>query len=107
VRCQPGADLRQLCYAHMTPGQRTILSGSALDGREARWLGFRDRQVTVLERREQGPKRHWLRAALRRAGRPEPVIPTTTLQQALGAPMPGMALLRALSVGDDEAAVEL
>lgn len=106
VRCQPGADLRELCYAHMTPGPRVILSGSVLEGREARWLGFRDRQVTVLERHDPMP-RHWLEAALRRASRAEPIIATAAVEQALGGAMPGMALLRALSVGDDEAAAEL
>lgn len=107
VRCPPGADLRELCYASMSPGPKLILSGSALDGREARWLGFRDRQVTVLERREPNSQRHWLGAALRRASRPEPVIATAAVEQALGGAMPGMALLRALSVGDDEAVAEL
>ena len=48
VECQPGADLRGLTYAHVTPGPHRILSGSALDGRSAHWLGARDRQVTVL-----------------------------------------------------------
>ncbi|MFD2648335.1 Na(+)-translocating NADH-quinone reductase subunit A [Devosia albogilva] len=106
VRCPPGADLRELCYAFMSPGPRIILSGSVLDGRELRWLGFHDRQVTVLERREPTP-RHWLESALRRASRPEPVIATAAVEQALGGAMPGMALLRALSVGDDEAAIDL
>ena len=107
VRCQPGADLRELCYAQMTPGPRVILSGSILEGREARWLGFRDRQVTVLERHDPKPPRHWLEAALRRASRAEPIIATAAVEQALGGAMPGMALLRALSVGDDEAAADL
>lgn len=107
VRCQAGADLRELCYAHMTPGPRTILSGSVLEGREARWLGWRDRQVTVLERHDAHPQPHWLEGALRRASRPEPIIPTSAVEHALGGPMPGMALLRALAIGDDEAAAEL
>lgn len=107
VRCPPGADLHELCHALLSPGPRTILTGSALDGREARWLGFRDRQATVLKRGEPGPPRHWLGAALRRASRPEPIIATAAVEHALGGTVPGMALLRALSVGDDEAAVGL
>lgn len=107
VRCQAGADLRELCYAHMTPGPRTILSGSVLEGREARWLGWRDRQVTVLERSDAQSQLHWLGGALRRAARPEPVIATSAVEHALGGAMPGMALLRALAIGDDEAAAEL
>src|SRR5690606_15899050 len=93
--------------AFMSPGPRMILSGSVLGGHEARWLGFRDRQVTVLERREPKRQRHWLEDALRRASRPEPIIATAAVEQALGGPMPGMVLLRALSVGDDEAVAEL
>jgi len=91
----------------MTPGPRAILSGSVLEGREVRWLGWRDRQVTVLERPEARPQQHWLKGALRRASRPEPVIATSAVEHALGGAMPGMALLRALAVGDDEAAQEL
>src|SRR5690606_36567142 len=58
IRCQPGADLRELCYAHMSPGPRVILSVSVLDGRESRWLGWRDRQATVLKRKEPASQRH-------------------------------------------------
>lgn len=107
VRCQPGADLRELCYAHMRPGQNHILSGSLIDGREARWLGFADRQASVVMRRDAKPARNWLEAALRRAAQPEPLIPTMALEQALGDYAPGVALLRALSVGDDETVAEL
>jgi Na+-transporting NADH:ubiquinone oxidoreductase subunit A len=107
VRCQPGADLRALTFAHMTPGPRAILSGSAIEGRESRWLGLRDRQVTVLPRRMPASAPHWLGAALRRASRPEPVIATAAVEQALGGLLPAMPLLRALAVGDDEAAVQL
>ena len=107
VRCQPGADLRELCHAQMKPGPHTILSGSALDGREARWLGWRARQVTVLERPDTQTQPNWLESALRRASRPEPVIATSAVEHALGGAMPGMALLRALAIGDDETAAEL
>lgn len=107
VHCQPGADLRELCYADMLPGQKLILSGSALDGQASRWLGFRARQVTVLERAKSRPKRHWLDAALRGASRPEPTIPTAALEHAMEDYVPALPLLRALSVGDDETVVDL
>lgn len=107
VRCQPGADLRELCYKHSKPGQTVVLSGSVIDGAPSRWLGYHDRQVTVLDSSNSRPQQHWLDAALRRASRPEPIIATAAVEQALGGLMPGMALLRALSVGDDEAAQEL
>lgn len=107
VHCQPGADLRDLCYPDMLPGQKRILSGSVLDGRESRWLGMRDRQVTVLDEVEPSARRHWLRAALARASRPEPIIPTAALEQAMGDYAPALPLLRALSVGDDETVMDL
>lgn len=107
VRCQPGADLRALCHAHMRPGENTILSGALLDGEVARWLNLWDRQASVIVRKDARPQRNWLEAALRRASGPEPVIPTAALEQALGGYAPGMALLRALSVGDDEAVADL
>lgn len=107
LRCQPGADLREICHAHMSPGQNLILSGSMLDGVPSRWLGFRHRQVTVIRRPPVPAARHWLQAALYGASRPEPVIATAAVREALGGLVPGMALLRALSVGDDEAAAEL
>jgi Na+-transporting NADH:ubiquinone oxidoreductase subunit A len=107
VRCQPGADLREICYKHSKPGQTVILSGSVLDGAPSRWLRYHDRQVTVLGRSDTKPQQHWLDAALRRASRPEPIIATAAVEQALGGMMAGMALLRALSIGDDEAAVDL
>ena len=106
VRCQPGADLREICYKYSKPGQTVILSGSVLDGSPSRWLGFHDRQVTVLDRSDSKPHQHWLDAALRRASRPEPIIATAAVEQALGGIMAGTALLRALSVGDDEAAAD-
>ena len=89
------------------PGPRTILSVSALDGREARWRGGRARQMTVLKRPGTTARRHWLHSALRGAAPAEPLIATAAVEQAMGGGMPGMALLRALSVGDDEAAAEL
>jgi Na+-transporting NADH:ubiquinone oxidoreductase subunit A len=107
VRCQPGADLRGLCHAHLRPGPHVLLSGSSLDGREARWLDFRARQVTALSRPQDAPRPHWFRAALGRASRPLPVIPTAALDQALGGALPTTALLRALAAGDPETAVRL
>jgi Na+-transporting NADH:ubiquinone oxidoreductase subunit A len=107
VRCQPGADMRGLSRGHVQPGPHAILSGSALDGHEARWLAHRDRQVTVIDRLGGGQGGHWLLSALRRASRPVPVIPTAALEQSLGGALPAAALVRALSSGDSETAVRL
>src|SRR5690606_36859098 len=84
-----------------------LISGSALEGREARWLGPRERLATALPRHRAEPRPHWFRAALRGASRPLPVIPTAALDRALGGAMPAAALVRALSAGDEESAVRL
>lgn len=107
LRCQPGADLRGLAHGVVRPGPHRLLTGSVLDGREARWLGWRDRQVTVLPREDAPPRPHWFRAALTRAARPRPLIPTAALDQALGGALPAAVLARALGAGDDETAARL
>jgi Na+-transporting NADH:ubiquinone oxidoreductase subunit A len=107
VRTQPGADLRGLTYQAVSPGAHTLLSGSPLDGRAARWLGARDRQVTAMWRADAPPRRHWLGAILSRPALPAPVIPTGALDQSLGGAFPAMALVRALTSGDDETAMAL
>lgn len=107
VRCQPGADLRGLTRARVLPGPHDLLSGSALDGRPALWLGSRDRQVTALPRAQRPAGRHWFRAALDRAARHAPIIPTAALDQALGGDLPAAALVRALAAGDAEGLIRL
>lgn len=107
LRCQIGADMRALTYGAIHPGPHRILSGSALDGRPGHWLAPRDRQVTVLHGEEAAPKPHWFLAALTRWSLPRPVIPTAALDAAAGGAFPVMAMIRALSVGDDETAIRL
>ena len=107
VRCQPGADLRGLSHGLVKPGRHAILSGSALDGHEARWLGLRHRQATVLSGDAGSHRRHWFLSALQGASRPLPIIPTAAVDQAMGGALPAAALLRALSAGDAETAVKL
>ncbi|SFD26957.1 Na(+)-translocating NADH-quinone reductase subunit A [Tropicimonas isoalkanivorans] len=102
VRCQPGADLRELCHGIVAPGPHTIVSGSALDGREAHWLRHRDRQVTVLGGKPKRRAPHWFLSALETASRPKPLIPTAALDQALGGDLPAAPFLRALTSGDTE-----
>jgi Na+-transporting NADH:ubiquinone oxidoreductase subunit A len=79
-----------------------VLSGSALDGRESHWLLLRDRQVTVLDSPHRQAAPHWFKAALARASKPKPLIPTAALDQAMGGAVPAMPFLRALSCGDAE-----
>lgn len=107
VRAQPGADLRELTLRAVAPGAHVLMSGSPLDGHEAHWLAPRHRQITVLPRPQNDKPPHWFVAALTRSGLPKPVIPTAALTQAFGAALPAVALVRALSAGDDEMAMKL
>lgn len=107
VRCQPGADLRALCFDIVKPGPHRLLAGSYLDGVESRWLGTRSRQVAALSGVGPKFKQHWFSAALRRAGRPLPIIPTAALEQAFGGLVPSAALVRAISSNDSETATRL
>ena len=107
VRCQPGADLRALCFDIVKPGPYRLLAGSYLDGVESRWLGARSRQVTALGGAAAMIKKHWFSAALRSAGRPLPAIPTAALEQAFGGLLPCAALVRAIASNDAETATRL
>jgi len=107
LRTHPGADLRQLTRRLVAPGPHVLLSGSALDGKSARWLGARDRQVTVLPRTGERRAAHWLVAALTASAGGRPAIPTAALTQSLGAALPAAAFIRAIGAGDDETAVKL
>ncbi|WP_180897947.1 Na(+)-translocating NADH-quinone reductase subunit A [Martelella soudanensis] len=107
VRCQPGADMRGLCLGFVRPGPHHIMAGSHIDGHSGHWLGPRDRQVTVLGDSAGHRRNHWFSAALTKAARPLPIIPTTALEQALGGDIPAVALIRALSSGDQENAARL
>jgi len=107
IRCQPGADLRALTFDIAKPGSHRLLSGSALDGVEARWLGRWQRQVTAVAGTSRDGYPHWFSAALRHAGRPMPIIPTAALDHALGRMLPVIPLVRALASNDAETATRL
>lgn len=107
VRCQPGADLRALTFDIVRPGPHRLLSGSAQDGVEARWLGRWHRQATTVAAAPDAAHRHWFSVALRRARRPLPIIPTAALDHAFGGLLPAAALVRALAANDAETATRL
>ncbi|SFD84710.1 Na+-transporting NADH:ubiquinone oxidoreductase subunit A [Roseivivax sediminis] len=106
LRCQPGADMRGLSHGHVRPGPHVLMAGSPLDGREARWLGPRERQVTVNPQ-ARAASRHWFQSALTRSSTQVPVIPTAALEQSVGGAFPAAAMIRALASGDDETAMKL
>ena len=107
VRCQPGADLRALTFDIARPGPHRLMSGSALDGIEGRWLGAWHRQVAAIA--AAGPERrpHWFSAALRRSSRPLPIIPSAALDHAFGGILPAAPLVRAIAANDTETAIRL
>ena len=107
VRTQPGADLRGLTQSDVLAGPHRLISGSPLDGVEARWLGVRDRQVSVRRHKPPEPERHWFTEALMRRALPKPMIPTAALSQSFGASLPSAAFVRALTAGDSETAINL
>ena len=80
------------------------LSGNALSGREALYLGRYDDQVTLLPKTPSRPGHRW-KNWLYPVGRA--LIPTRALEQALAVGIPPVPLLRALAVGDCEAAERL
>lgn len=106
VRTHPGADLRQLTQRIVAPGPHVVMSGSPLDGHPAHWLAPRHRQVTVLPRETSRRRPHWLVAALTQSAGAKPAIPTAALSQAFGTALPALPFIRALSSGDDEAAMK-
>lgn len=107
LNTHPGADLRQLTQHIVVSGPHILMSGGHLDGRAARWLGQRHRQVTVLPRTAARKRRHWLIQALTQSATLRPAIPTAALTQSFGAALPAPALIRALGAGDSETAMAL
>lgn len=101
-----GADLHALVRADLTRGNKAILSGPLISGRESSFLGRYDRQATIIERHRPA-RSHWLVEALRKAQKTAPFIPTQALEQSLGSNAPVVPLLRALSITDVEAAERL
>lgn len=114
VRTFTGASLQDLTREEILPARdgsaAIILSGSPLAGRPASWLGRYHQQITLLS---DAPARKetagWgLLARFKRPpSRPGPIVPTAALEKMLGFDIPAVPFLRALSVGDAEAASRL
>ena len=105
LRTVAGASIRELAADEDTgAGPARVLSGSPLSGRDAAWLGRYHRQVTMIDAAPQIPRR-W-RGAGGKPG-PRPIIPTAALERALPAGFLPVPLIRALAVGDVDAAARL
>jgi len=106
VRVPAGACLDDLLAGELEDDDMRILSGPAIAGRRSRFLGRYHCQVTVLP--DDRPQRARGRMSrLFAFGQAAPVIPCAALEQAFGLDLPLVPLLRALSVGDLEAAARL
>lgn len=106
IRAPAGSNLDELVEGELQEGQLQILSGPAIAGRRARFLGRHHWQVTALPN-DRPPRRHGWLSSLLAFQQSEPVIPSEVLEQAFGLDFPVVPLLRALCVGDVETAARL
>lgn len=108
VRTCLGADIHALSSGEITVqnGQQLarVLSGDEMTGREAGYLGRYHQQITIADKPSE--KRSW-RLLSRPSTAQGALIPTGVLEQALAVDIPPVPLMRALSVGDSEAAKRL
>lgn len=102
LRTFQGADLRQLAADDMTSGAIRVVSGPAIGGREARFLGRYHRQVSVLAVPEQRQRPAWLATLGDRA-----ILPLPAYDQVMPLGLLAIPLLRALAAGDVETAERL
>lgn len=108
VRTCLGANLHDVCQDQMsfeqTQGAVEIWSGDKQAGREAAFLGRYDQQITITSKT---PDRSWWQKVLRPPCAPRALIPMAGLERALAIDVLPVPLMRALSVGDSEAANRL
>ena len=109
IRTISGASIRDLTLGEEVDGQSVrFISGSRLSGRDSAWLGRNHRQVTMIDAPAAHPRRRWSPAFWGRVRSvPRPIIPTSALERTLPAGFLPVPLVRALSVGDVEAAARL
>ena len=102
-----GASLREACDGEVrtdTKQTTQIFSGAPLTGRDAAFLGRFHDQITIAEKATHSLVGNWLfRAALSQGA----IIPTDVLESALAIDVLPVPLMRALSIGDADAAESL
>lgn len=110
VRLPVGASLDEAVDGELAEGPVRIISGPALSGREAGFLGRYHNQVTVIALDEERPAARGLLSRLGGffAGVPDAaIIPREAFERAMPLDILPVPLLRALSIGDIETAREL
>lgn len=104
LRTQRGANLDDLLDGELVDGALRVISGSVLSGRTATFLGHHDTQVSVIP--APAKKKHFpLLASTQKT--PSPILPSEALERVLPQNILPIPLMRALSVGDWDAAVKL
>ena len=108
VQTRLGASLDDLTEGELSDDDFRIVSGSALGGREAGFLGRYHTQVSVLPAVGETARLPILSRLLgKRCDMPPPLIPLAAFERALALDILPVPLLRALSVGDAETAERL
>ncbi len=105
LRTQRGANLIDLLDGELKDGAFSIISGSILSGRASTYLGHYDKQVTVLPKPENKSRTRFL-------SQPEgaiaaPILPSEVFETVMPQNILPIPLMRALAVGDWEAAQKL
>lgn len=93
-----GASLQDIFTAAAPPATK-LISGPAIGGKEANWLGRYDTQAARIA--APGVTSLW-KALTSSDGTPRPILPHAALDAALPAGIPAVPFLRALTVGDTD-----
>ncbi len=113
VEARLGANVRGLLDGELVPATnaRTLtrtLSGSSVAGRELGFLGRNDTQISVLSARHHRQRPAWTdRLPFFGSSNASPLVPNNAMDQALPAKVLAVPMMRALSVGDAQAAKRL
>ncbi|MEO0382070.1 MAG: hypothetical protein AAF234_00840 [Pseudomonadota bacterium] len=108
-----GASLRGLIEGELKPqadnqSSTRTLSGSAIAGRQLSYLGRYDSQVSILSNAKRGWRPAWTsRLPFFGSNTTAPLIPNMAMDRALPAGVQAVPMMRALSVGDAQAAKQL
>ncbi|HSR56169.1 MAG TPA: NADH:ubiquinone reductase (Na(+)-transporting) subunit A [Alphaproteobacteria bacterium] len=109
VRVPLGADLIDLTAGELAGGDQRVISGSVLSGSKTSYLGRYHLQVTVVPEGWNAPNEPLLseRTSTALSGAAGPLVPIAAFDRVMALDIPAVPLLRAISVGDREAATRL
>ena len=105
LRTRRGASLEDLLDGELMDGALRIISGSVLSGRTSAYLGHFETQVSVLPAHTHKKRLNWF--ARSHASTPKPILPSEAFERVFAQNILPVPLMRALSVGDWEAAGKL